>query len=117
MATIDIACPKCGNKSKGPDNLQGKKIRCKQCEHVFVVPDAAKVTARKPTPSVSDQEKTVPHDSFEEEKEIAKNPYGVVEENLAPRCPHCALQLDPPDALICIHCGYHMRKRQREESK
>jgi hypothetical protein len=115
MATIDIACPNCGNTSKGPDTVRGKKIRCKNCEHVFMVPEAATVAARRPTkPS---EEKTLAPQSVEDEDADAKNPYSVVSENLAPRCPHCALPMDPPDAAICIHCGYHMRKRQREAKK
>ena len=36
-ATIDIACSNCGNASKAPADLVGKKIRCKQCQTVFVV--------------------------------------------------------------------------------
>ena len=115
MATIDIACPNCGNTSKGPDTVRGKKIRCKNCEHVFMVPAGATVAAQKP-PKPSEAI-TVPPETIEDEYEAAKNPYGVVEENLAPRCPHCALPMEPPDAKICVHCGYHMVKRQRKERK
>jgi hypothetical protein len=46
----------------------------------------------------------------------AKNPYGVTETSLAPRCPHCAYELDPPESRICLHCGYDMIKRQRRPS-
>jgi hypothetical protein len=117
MATIDIGCPKCGKQSKGPDNLVGKKIRCKNCEHVFQV-TAPTAAARKPATKVPDEAKTVPPKSVDEDDDmIDRKPLGMVEENLAARCPHCALPLDPPDAVICIHCGYHMRKRKREESK
>ena len=49
------------------------------------------------------------------EEEEAKNPYGVTETSIAPRCPHCAYEIEPPDALICLHCGYNMIKRQREK--
>ena len=115
MATIDIACPNCGNTSKGPDTVRGKKIRCKNCEHVFVVPAAGTVASPKP-PNPAEQ-RTLPPRVEEDDDEVAKNPYGVVQENLAPRCPHCALPMDPPDAKICIHCGYHMVKRQRKERK
>ncbi|HLW67950.1 MAG TPA: hypothetical protein VKS79_21715 [Gemmataceae bacterium] len=115
MATIDITCPNCGNTSKGPDTVRGKKIRCKNCEHVFLVPEAATVAARKPTKPA--EEKTLPPQPVEDEDEIAKIPFGMVEENLAPRCPHCALPLDPPDSAICLHCGYHMRKRTRAAKK
>ncbi|HEV3146474.1 MAG TPA: hypothetical protein VGZ47_21485 [Gemmataceae bacterium] len=115
MATIDITCPNCGNASKGPDTIRGKKIRCKNCEHVFMVPAAATAAARKPDTAAEAKAKAL--HILEEEDEAAKNPYEVVEENLAPRCPHCALPMDPPDAVICVHCGYHMEKRKRKERK
>ena len=25
-----------------------------------------------------------------------------------PICPHCKAELDPPDAMICIHCGFYL---------
>jgi hypothetical protein len=115
-ATIDISCPKCRHTSKGPADLKGKKIRCKSCEHVFVVgaeapketPRKAATPAAKPTPSSAAK----PPDDF-----VEKTPYIMVEENLAARCPHCALALDPPDARICINCGYDMRDRSRAATK
>ncbi|MFL5339476.1 MAG: hypothetical protein ACJ8F7_04845, partial [Gemmataceae bacterium] len=53
----------------------------------------------------------------DEEDGPAKNPYGVTTEDLAARCPFCAMPMDPPDAAICLHCGYDMVRRKRIESK
>jgi hypothetical protein len=43
--------------------------------------------------------------------------YNVKAVELAPRCPFCAKELDPPDAVICIHCGYNTITRQRATTK
>ncbi|MBN9120439.1 MAG: hypothetical protein J0I06_14995 [Planctomycetes bacterium] len=46
------------------------------------------------------------------------NPLGVVDEGAdIPRCPFCAKELDPPDAVVCIHCGFNNVTRVRAESK
>ena len=36
--TISVACEKCGFKYKLKDELAGKKVTCKDCQTVFVVP-------------------------------------------------------------------------------
>src|SRR5512143_2862260 len=107
MATFDLSCPECGNTSKVPDDLVGKKIKCKKCQKIIVV-QAPKSGAAKPTAikAASPAGKNKGKDEDDD-----KNPYIMQEVNLAARCPHCALPMDPPDAKVCIHCGYHMQKR------
>src|SRR6516165_2281002 len=40
MATaVDIACPNCKKELKIPTTVIGKKVKCKYCEHTFVVPN------------------------------------------------------------------------------
>jgi DNA-directed RNA polymerase subunit RPC12/RpoP len=87
---IDIVCPECHKQMKAPGELQGKKIRCKECGHVFVV--------AAPKPRVEED----------------ADSYGVVkdDEGVA-RCPHCAGEMASADAVICIHCGYNTATRQR----
>lgn len=102
MATIDIVCPSCQHASKAPAELKGKKLRCKRCKNVFVVGAVAAEAARV---------------QQHLDAEIDRNPYGVTTENLAARCPFCAMAMDPPDARICLHCGYDMVKRRRLESR
>jgi predicted Zn finger-like uncharacterized protein len=122
MAEIDIACPNCGNQRSVSDDLAGKKIKCMKCQTVFTVkgppPKPAAKPAAKPAPAPAKPAVRVakPIKPKDEEDENP-NPYTMVEENLAARCPFCAMLLDPPDALICLHCGYHMEKRRRVESK
>jgi hypothetical protein len=95
-----------------PDNLRGKKVRCKGCGGAIRVP-AAGVDTRVRTEQA--QAKATA-DAASMVEDDAKNPYGVTETSLAPRCPHCAYELDPPDSRICLHCGYDMVRRQRQPS-
>jgi hypothetical protein len=95
-----------------PDTVRGKKVRCKSCGGVVPVP-AGGVDTRMRTEQA--QAKATAAATRTEEDE-ARNPYGVTETNLDPRCPHCAYALDPPDSRICLHCGYDMMQRNRRPS-
>jgi DNA-directed RNA polymerase subunit RPC12/RpoP len=57
-------------------------------------------------------------DEDEDEGGATPNPLGVVDagEDI-PRCPHCAKELDPPDAVVCVHCGFNNLTRVKAESK
>lgn len=101
---IPLVCPKCNKQMTVPATLAGKKVKCKGCATVIAVkaPAATSHEARRAA-LVAD---------FDEDNQ---NPYGMIKENLAARCPHCALPLDPPDARICLHCGYDMQKRKRHD--
>ena len=147
MATVEIQCPECENPLKVPESVFGKKIKCKHCGHAFVVPDPdedeekpakAAVKPSKPGGAVKakkdEPKKAAPKEepkkeepkpagtySFadDEEDEGAKpNPLGVIDEGQeVPRCPHCAKELDPPDAVVCLHCGFNNVTRTKAESK
>src|SRR5579871_2485680 len=41
--TIVITCPDCEKQTKVPDNLAGKKVRCKNCGGVIPVPQKRSV--------------------------------------------------------------------------
>src|SRR5438067_13429617 len=41
MAVLEVACPGCKAGLKAPDNMAGKKARCKKCGTSFVIPGAA----------------------------------------------------------------------------
>ena len=71
---INITCTQCGNASRVPAEAVGKKIRCKQCNAVFVVqanapkpapapvaakPPAAKAPAAKPAAKAAPAKKVV----------------------------------------------------------
>lgn len=108
--TLLITCPDCKKQVKVPANLAGKKIRCKACGAAVPVTAGQKpaVDVRMMTPEAQAKRAA----AMSEEDDAAR-PYRVHEVSLAPRCPHCAYELDPPDSLICLHCGYNMVKRGR----
>jgi hypothetical protein len=127
MAEIEIACPSCGDKRRVSDDLAGKKIKCKKCQGVFTVkapppaapagsPKPAAKPGAQPAPAKPAARAVRPVKAKEEEEENA-DPYTMREENLSVGCPFCAQLMEPPDAKICLHCGYDMQKRRRVESK
>jgi hypothetical protein len=134
MATVtEIKCPSCEKTLKVPDSVLGKKVKCKACDEVFVAEApgqkaAKKVAASKPGAVKKKEEpkaeekpaesSTYQFDEDEGEGGVAPKPLGVVDggEEI-PRCPHCAKELDPPDATLCIHCGFNNVTRTKAESK
>lgn len=133
---IAIACPKCDKSMKVPAQLAGKKIKCKGCEHVFLVPagksdeeevvpimeeDAPKpAKAKKPAPkpvkaAVKPEPKPAKKD--EDDDDSDGKPYGYVETDLGHRCPECANEMEDEDAIICLNCGYNTVTRTRPTVK
>ncbi len=98
MATaISVSCPQCDKKMKVPADARGKKVRCKGCQHVFVVP-APSAKAAKPGGKPVDDESD-------------GKPYGITTLDLTPRCPHCANEMEEGDR-VCLHCGYDVITRE-----
>lgn len=104
-----VACPECQKQLKVPDDLKGKKVRCKGCEHIFVIAAPATDKPAKPAPAkakanVADADNP--------------NPYGLQDDlETVPRCPHCAIELESTEAVICVNCGYNTVTRQRVGTK
>lgn len=127
MATpIETACPNCSTMLRVPEEFAGKKVKCKKCETVFPVPkplppEFAKPGKAMPAKPVAPKLAAPPPGDaplkFAKEEDDDANPYTAIKESDAPRCPHCAKDMDPPDAMICLHCGYDLRERRRKESR
>lgn len=118
--TFDISCPNCGKRLKVPANLEGKKLKCKDCQEVFQVraPKAkAAPAAAKPAPPPPPPSPFLDDDDDDDVPGKAAKPMTVVHEEDVPKCPHCAKELDPPDAVICVHCGYNNRTREKAETR
>jgi hypothetical protein len=124
--TIVTTCPECDKEIKVPANLEGKKIRCKGCENVFVVQATAPAKTKPAKPAAKPAAKKGPAPQGAkaptkaappkpEDDEDNPNPYGVTHENLTARCPHCAAELESEDAVICLICGYNTQTRARHE--
>src|SRR5262245_34372935 len=108
--TVAIACPDCNKQFKVPSDLEGKKVRCKECGCTFAVKlpknsaAAPKSTAVKPAQTGGKAEEVGEYDEA--------RPYEVTTLDLTPRCPHCAYELETRDAVLCINCGYNLATRE-----
>jgi DNA-directed RNA polymerase subunit RPC12/RpoP len=138
-ATLDVSCPNCGKQLKVPAELEGKKVKCKDCQEVFAVKAPKKAAppkgkaapakpapkaapkAEAPTPPKPEEKPKSPFLDEEDEEDLAPGqvpkPMEVIRESDAARCPHCANELDPPDAVVCIHCGFNNKTRVKGETK
>lgn len=127
--TIEMLCPECDEPLKIPPAVFGKKIKCKYCAHVFVVKDPNPTSSKKPAKpakpgkaaKADDKTATAPPpppakknawDDDEDTRDVQ-----LIEEEEIARCPHCAQVLDPPDAIICLSCGFNNRTRAQAETK
>jgi DNA-directed RNA polymerase subunit RPC12/RpoP len=118
--TIAISCPKCEKQIKAPAELVGKKIKCKECLYIFVVKGpppskagdrAGKGAADKKAPGAA-KAAAPPQDDEE-----GSTPYEVTDHSLLPHCAYCAKELESEDQVICLHCGYNHRTRERVPMK
>ena len=135
-ATLKISCPNCSKSITIPTTVLGKLIRCKDCQTTFEAQDPAQAKPAKPAtakPAKPAVAKAAPLADapipFKAEEPPAEPPkkktddddedgpmnYGVIAEGEEARCPFCAQPLDPPDAKICIHCGFSLLQRSRKE--
>jgi DNA-directed RNA polymerase subunit RPC12/RpoP len=122
-AAATVTCPECHKTFKGRQELDGKKIRCKNCQHIFVVtlgeslkidrggeePEAVRHATAAGAPA-----KTAPAASAavaDEER------YGVEEMDLRARCPNCANPLVSDDAVVCLECGYNFLTRSVSQTQ
>jgi hypothetical protein len=114
---ILITCPECKKQLKGPAELQGKRVRCKGCGKVFAVraaaPSKSAAPPKNPTAGQAAKAKTASPPPARQEDEVAKNPYQLTDIQLSNRCPQCAAEMESPDAVICLNCGYNTQSRQR----
>lgn len=123
MATlVEVSCPNCKKALKVPPAVFGKKVKCKHCEHPFVVKDPDEKAAAKPAkPGAKPEPAASPPPAaakkpYEDDDEGAQN-IDVIRDDDEARCPHCAKVLEPPDAVVCIHCGFNNVTRAKAETK
>src|SRR5205085_4078975 len=99
METMTISCPECDRQIKAPADAVGKKIRCKACEHVFVIKAPAKAPApikatkpakaEKPAKSATAPKPAHPPKPTHYDEDDDRNPYGLAEADETLRCPQC----------------------------
>lgn len=119
MATLAISCPKCESQIKVPPELEGKKIRCKECSYVFVVkaPPGAKAAAKADKPDKKEVKEKQVAANVEDEDDDDGKAYGVTDQSLLPHCAFCAKEMDSEDQVVCLHCGYNHRTRERIQTE
>jgi hypothetical protein len=128
-ATVEMKCPECDEPLRIPPSVFGKKIKCKFCQHAFVVKDPNPASKNKPgkpakpgkpedkplaasPPPPPEPKKSTSWDDDEDAADV-----NLIEEEDVARCPHCAKELEPPEATVCIHCGFNNRTRHKAETK
>jgi hypothetical protein len=120
--TILLVCPECGKQIKAPDNVVGKKIRCKFCQAAFVAKKGSdKASPAKPAKSAKPDKPPAakpakPAKADDEDEDDNPNPYGMEEVSLAPRCPDCANEVEEGQ-IICLTCGYNLRTREKLKTR
>jgi len=110
MATINTSCPKCKKQFQVPAEIAGKKIRCKSCGNAFV----ATSTSVRPTDNRPEgQAKPKKGIAYaDDDLDDDGKPYGITEEDLTPRCPHCTAEMEDENAVVCLNCGYNKQTRE-----
>jgi hypothetical protein len=102
---------------RAPAAARGKKVRCKGCGHVFVVPAGPSKPAPRAAGIKKPQDEGLIPESptlpLAEEDPVDDDgkPYGVTTLDLTPRCPHCAEEFEE-GAVICLKCGYNTQTRE-----
>jgi hypothetical protein len=120
--TILIVCPECGKQIKAPDNVLGKKVRCKFCQAAFVAKKGSdKAAPAKPAkdakPAKSPAGKPAKlAKAADDDDDDDPNPYHLEDISLAPRCPDCANEVEEGQ-VICLTCGYNLRTRERLKTR
>jgi hypothetical protein len=57
------------------------------------------------------KEASSPPKEQQDDSQVTK--YRLTDIVLGARCPQCAAELESPDAIVCLNCGYNSRTRQR----
>ena len=95
---IQVAC-KCGQRFTAKDALAGKTVKCPQCGQPLKIPTA------RPASTPSDMD-----DAISDLLDEAGLHGGIM------RCPGCGTPL-PENAVLCVSCGYDLRKGHRIKTR
>jgi predicted Zn finger-like uncharacterized protein len=72
---IQSACPTCGVSFSLADHLLGKKVRCKQCKHIFLVEAASETTGAEEPKVETGNDPTDLADKIQSEPRRSKNAF------------------------------------------
>src|SRR5579884_1154922 len=128
--TVTVVCPECDSKMKVAEEKLGRKVRCKECDETFVAkasgkkkapaksaPKPAKPAAKPAATDITAAPKPeAPKPPAGAEGEEDSSAYGLTEERLGKRCPHCAGEMEEED-IICLECGYNLETREHGKTR
>src|SRR5438874_11427505 len=102
--TISLTCPKCGKKVKVRAELEGKKMRCKDCGTVYPVKieaggDSAAASPAKTKTTTKAKQSASAKSPKSGAADDDSNPYGITKQkgDESYRCPICANEMESPD--------------------
>ena len=128
---IKVTC-QCGKSFAAKDELAGKAVKCPNCQQPLRIPGASAASAphapgaqpglAKPLPSAAPRQPATSASAFGPPPGAGGGVHSLFDEvglKQAPAgammCPGCAQPL-PPNAVICIKCGYNMKLGRRMET-
>ncbi len=98
-APITIRC-KCGKKLKMPGSTAGRRAKCPECAHVFVVPSP------EPDTADNDDSQSLLSELAGQAHSAPAAPQAAVPTQTA--CPKCNAVM-PASAVLCVQCGFDTR--------
>jgi predicted Zn finger-like uncharacterized protein len=111
-----ITCPGCNKRFAAKLDMEGKKVRCPGCRHIFkiIMGDTLAVDFGGDEPGAAagvraGRAQKAARAAAEEEDDRAI--YGTTPMDLRPRCPGCSNILESDSQIICVICGYNLRTR------
>jgi hypothetical protein len=120
METITISCPECDKPIKAPADAVGKKIRCKACEHLFIIKAPAKapspVKSAKPPKAEKPAKSASPPKPTGQEEDDDRSGYTLAQTDETLRCPQCAYVMGEGE-IICLGCGFNLRTREQHRTR
>jgi DNA-directed RNA polymerase subunit RPC12/RpoP len=126
--SLTIACPECDKQFTVPATAVGKKLRCKGCDHAFVIaaPKPAparaakavpKPAAKRPPTAPPSKPAPAPAPKKADDDDDDGKPYQLTDVKLGPRCPNCTSALESEDVVVCLQCGYNLVTRIQAETR
>lgn len=106
-----VTCPTCSKGYRWQASLVGKRVPCKQCETVFLVPDA---------PGVGLAINSIGEDgTYDLDLDAQKDTPASAEFHAVPanngKCPSCNSPVRE-GAMLCLNCGFNMAEGKKIEA-
>jgi hypothetical protein len=112
---IKVTC-QCGKSFAAKDELAGKAVKCPNCQQPLRIPQAG---IAAPLPSASPPQPARPQQAAPMPPAGGGSVFDEIGLKAAPAgamlCPGCAQPL-PPNAVLCIKCGYNLKLGRRLET-